>query len=74
MTAPGITAPAAESIPLGWLPPCDATATGAEAGQVQFARGARVLVLCGHHAAGHWLALIAAGWCMTRDDRPRLAA
>jgi hypothetical protein len=64
--------PAAEVIRPAPLPPCDATASGAEDGQVQFSRGLLVLSLCAHHAAKHGLALTAAGWHVIRDDRRTL--
>jgi hypothetical protein len=64
--------PAAESIPPGPLPKCDATASGSEDGQVQLARGLLMLTLCAHHAAEYGLALVAAGWHVTRDDRAAL--
>jgi hypothetical protein len=77
MAVPGIrrqTGSAAGTRPPVPLPPCDATASGSEDGQVQLARGLRVLTLCAHHAAGHELALVAAGWHVTRDDRSALGA
>lgn len=72
MAIPGVSSrpgPAAEAIPPVPLPPCDATASGSENGQVQLTRDIRVLTLCAHHAAEYGLALVAAGWHVTRDDR-----
>lgn len=69
MAVPGVSGPAAEAIGRRPLPSCDAVASGAEDGPVQFARGHGELTLCGHHAAEHELFLTAAGWHVTRDDR-----
>jgi hypothetical protein len=80
MTAPPETArlagkgPAAEQIPHGLrvpLTPCDATASGSEDAQVQLAKGSQELALCSHHADAYGLALTAAGWRVTHDNRGR---
>jgi hypothetical protein len=62
--------PAIEMIPAAVLNiPCDATASGVEAAQVELAKDAFVLSLCGHHFAQHELALAASGWRVTHDIR-----
>jgi hypothetical protein len=80
LTAPPETArlagngPAAEQIthePRVPLAPCDATASGSEDAQVQLAKGSQELALCSHHADLLGLALIAAGWRITCDNRGR---
>jgi hypothetical protein len=48
---------------------CDATASGAEDGQVWLARGQEELCLCGHHFAEHELILAVSGWQVTHDIR-----
>jgi hypothetical protein len=66
--------PAAEQIPPGSrvpLAPCDAAASGSEDAQVRLARGSLELDLCGHHADAYGLALTAAGWRVTHDNRGR---
>lgn len=60
--------PAAPGIPLA---PCDATASGSEDAQVRFVRELSELALCAHHADLYALALIAAGWQITHDNRER---
>lgn len=74
---PGVTKkPAAGQVPSRLiipLPPCDATASGAEDAQVRLARGLRELTLCSHHYGEHALALIAAGWHVTNDNRALLS-
>jgi hypothetical protein len=54
-----------------WVPlaPCDATASGAEDGQVRLAMGGHELALCGHHADMHEFALAVSGWRVTHDNR-----
>jgi hypothetical protein len=75
MAVPGATRPRpavaepARPVP---LPSCDATASGAEDGQVQFARGHEEMTLCGHHFRVHELELAVAGWRVIRDDRATL--
>jgi len=76
MTTPvpplAVSQPAAEALPPGpyvLLPSCDATASGSEGAQVRLVRGRAVLFFCGHHASRHELALIAAGWRVTDDNR-----
>lgn len=66
--------PAAEQVPPGlWisLGPCDATSSGAEDAQVLLVKDRLGIALCGHHADQYGLALIAAGWRITRDNRGR---
>ena len=64
--------PAAERILPGMrFPACDATASGAENGQVRVTRGRYELSFCGHHADVHELALAIAGWRVTHDNRGR---
>ncbi len=68
--------PAAEKILAQlWLslPPCDATASGSEAAQVQLVRGPAGLALCSHHYALYEIALAASGWKITHDNRGELS-
>jgi len=48
---------------------CDATASGAENSLVRLGKGLLMLDLCGHHFAELELALLAAGWQVTDDNR-----
>lgn len=68
--------PEAEQLPAAGLrillAPCDATASGAEDAQVRLVRELSELAFCGHHYGELALALLAAGWRVTHDNRGSL--
>jgi hypothetical protein len=69
---PGVASqrgPPAEAIPPVPLGPCDAAASGVCTALIRLEREDAEILLCGHHGSVHELALIAARWVITRDDR-----
>jgi hypothetical protein len=58
-----------EAVPPVPLGQCDATASGAENALVRLVKDDQALCLCGSHYHRKALALTAAGWAITQDDR-----